>query len=146
MKQDPFEDLQAGQETVFSRLITREDVQKFVELTGDCNPLHVNDAFAIQNSFEGSVVHGMLTASFISTVIGTKLPGPGSLWYENSFRFLAPVYVGQTIQIKIHIRHKSIAQRVLALDVHVTSDAGQVVVEGEAKVKLLKNLKMEKKK
>ena len=138
---DRFEQLSVGQEAVFSHRITDEDVKKFVELTGDCNPVHLDDQFAIQNSFEKRVVHGLLTASFVSTVIGTQLPGPGSLWYEHAFRFLMPVYVGQTIQIKVRVRHKSNAQRVLALDVHVYGEGGQVVVEGEAKVKMLKNVK-----
>ncbi len=140
---DSFEQLHIGQESVFSHRITDEDVKKFVELTGDTNPLHLDDLFAVQRSFEKRVVHGMLTASFVSTVIGTLLPGPGSLWYEHSFRFLKPVYVGQTIQVHVRVRHKSNAQRVVVLDVHVYGEGNHVVVEGEAKVKVLNPFKIE---
>lgn len=140
---DRFEQLHVGQESVLAHRITDEDVQNFVELTGDSNPLHLDDQFAVQRSFEKRVVHGMLTASFVSTVIGTQLPGAGSLWYEHTFRFLRPVHAGQTIQVQVRIRHKSNAQRVVVLDVHVYGEGGEVVLEGEAKVKVLNTSQIE---
>lgn len=71
------------------KVITEADIRKFVEMTGDDNPLHVDRKFA-EETFKDIVVHGMLGASFISTVIGTKLPGPGALWVAQSLEFLLP--------------------------------------------------------
>jgi 3-oxoacyl-[acyl-carrier protein] reductase len=80
----------------------------------------------------------MLTASFISAVVGTKLPGPGSLWYEQSLRFLSPVRIGETIRVNARVIHKSIAQRILVLQTNVVGEDGRTVIEGEAKVKVVK--------
>jgi len=137
MIEDRFEQIKVGEEAEIFHTITAEDVDSFVKLTGDNNPLHVDDEYAATTSFKKRVVHGMLTASFISTMIGTKLPGKGSLWYEQQIRFLAPVRIGEKIRVLARVKQKSVAQRILVLETIVFDQGGHRVIEGEAKVKVL---------
>ena len=104
---DVFETIEMGQTDEFIHKVTEEDVQVFCHLTGDDNPLHMDDNYAKGTNFQKRVVHGMLTASFISTMIGTRLPGKGSLWYEQHIRFLSPVRIGDEIRIWAKVLHKS---------------------------------------
>lgn len=141
MSEDKLETIKVGDEAEISHVITAEDVDAFARLTGDNNPLHVDEAYAAETSFRKRVVHGMLTASFISTMIGTKLPGEGSLWYEQHTRFLAPVRIGERIRVWARVKHKSEAQRIVVLETVVFGEDGRRVIEGEAKVKLLQREK-----
>lgn len=138
---DKFDRLQVGDEADLSHLITAEDVTTFAKLTGDDNPLHMDAAYAAETTFKRPVVHGMLTASFISTMIGTKLPGEGSLWYEQQTRFLSPVRIGERIRVWAKVKHKSLAQRVVVLETIVFGEDGRRVIEGEAKVKVTQQQK-----
>jgi len=137
MSSDSFERIQVGDEAELTHTITAHDVDEFARLTGDDNPLHMDSKFAQTTSLRQRVVHGMLTASFISTMIGTKLPGKGALWYEQSLKFLRPVRIGQTILVRAKVLHKSLAQRLLVLSTDVLDQDGNTVVSGEAKVKLM---------
>lgn len=134
---DRLDQISVGDTAELEHRIRKEDVQGFCDLTGDDNPLHMDDSFAKASGFGKRVVHGMLTASFISTIIGTKLPGPGSLWYEQSIRFLRPVRLGETICVQAKVLQKSVAQRILVLETIVLGEAGDRVLEGQAKVKIL---------
>ena len=138
MNADRFETIREDEEAELLHTITPHDLETFVQLTGDDNPIHVDETFAATTTFRKPIVHGMLTASFISTMIGTKLPGLGSVWYEQSLRFLSPVRVGEKIRVWAKVRHKSPAQRILTLETHVFGEDGRKVIEGEAKVKMLK--------
>ncbi len=135
-KIDKFDQIRVADEAELLHLITKEDVTSFAKLTGDNNPLHMDAEYASGTSFKQPVVHGMLTASFISTIIGTKLPGEGSLWYEQQTRFLAPVRIGEQIRVWAKVKHKSLAQRVVVLETVVFGEDGRRVIEGEAKVKV----------
>lgn len=132
-----FDSLCVGDEVEFFHLITENDVDCFARLTGDCNPLHMDDSFAAKTTFRKRVVHGMLTASFLSTLIGTKLPGYGSLWYEQYFRFIAPVRIGEEIRVWAQVKHKSYGQRVVTLETAVYTQDGKKVISGEGKIKVL---------
>lgn len=134
---DRFEHIHLGDEEEITHVITREDVDSFVRLTGDNNPLHVDESYAAKTSFRKPVVHGMLTASFLSTMIGTRLPGQGSLWYEQDMRFLSPVRVGEKIRVWAKVRQKSLAQRVFVLDMAIFGEGNRRVIEGQAKVKIM---------
>ena len=133
---DVFETIEMGQTDEFIHKVTEEDVQVFCHLTGDDNPLHMDDNYAKGTNFQKRVVHGMLTASFISTMIGTRLPGKGSLWYEQHIRFLSPVRIGDEIRIWAKVLHKSISQRTIVLQTTVYNQLDQIVIDGEAKVKV----------
>jgi 3-hydroxybutyryl-CoA dehydratase len=92
-----FEDLHEGMNATVSRTITETDLRNFSGVSGDTNPMHLNEEFARATPFGGCIVHGMLTASLISAVIGTKLPGPGCIYMSQNLHFLAPVRVGDTV-------------------------------------------------
>ena len=138
MKEDRFESLRVGDEAEIFHTITSADIDTFAHLTGDTNPLHMDEAFAAKTSLSKRVVHGMLTASFISTIIGTRLPGEGALWYEQSLKFLTPVRIGERIRVWAKVKQKSRAQRILTIETNVYSDNNnRTVIEGVAKVKVL---------
>ncbi len=136
----PFEDYAVGETGELNRVITAADVARFVELTGDDNPVHVDDEFAAKVGAGGRVVHGMLAAGYVSTVIGTILPGPGALWLSERFNFRSPVRIDDRIHVQVRVRHLSPATRVLVLDVKVENQHGNVVLDGEAQVQVLEGI------
>ncbi len=91
------DELKVGDSAKFSKTISESDVYLFAGITGDFNPAHVDEDYAKNTYFKRRIAHGMLTASFISTVIGTMLPGPGTIYMHQAVNFLAPVYIGDTI-------------------------------------------------
>lgn len=132
-----FDAIQIGDTQSLVKTITESDVRKFVEMTGDDNPLHVNRAYAESTAFKDIVVHGMLGASFISTVIGTKLPGTGALWVSQNIEFLLPVRLGDVLTISCTVLKKYERERLLELDTRILNQNQQVVLTGQGKVKLL---------
>jgi acyl dehydratase len=133
-----FSEFQVGQVETFERVVTADDVRRFVELTGDTNPLHLDDDYAATVGFEkGRIVNGLLTASFVATLIGTRLPGPGALELSQKFNFRAPVQIGETVRVEGRIRRISPAIRALVLDIAIRNGQDVVVLDGEAVVQLL---------
>jgi 3-oxoacyl-[acyl-carrier protein] reductase len=126
-----------GETASLERRISADDVARFVELTGDDNPVHVDDAYAATMGLPSRVAHGVLTSGYVSTVIGTQLPGPGALWLSERFQFRAPVFIGDTIKVEVIVRRISKATRVLVLDVEVRNGRGKLVLDGEAHVQVL---------
>ena len=92
-----FEELAVGMHATVSRTITETDLRNFSGVSGDTNPMHLNEEYARSTPFGGCIVHGMLTASLLSAAIGTKLPGPGCIYMSQTLKFLAPVRVGDTV-------------------------------------------------
>lgn len=132
-----FDTLKVGDSQQLTRTITEDDIRKFVEMTGDDNPLHVDREFAGETPFKDIVVHGMLGASFISAVIGTKLPGPGALWINQSMDFLLPVRLGDVLIVSCTVLTKHERDRLLELETRIVNQNGQTVLQGHGKVKLL---------
>ena len=132
-----FEAIQVGDSQTLTKHITEEDVRKFVEMTGDDNPLHVDRSYAETTAFTDIVVHGMLGASFISTVIGTKLPGTGALWVSQSLDFLLPVRLGDVLTIRATVLKKHDRERLLELDTRIVNQSQQLILTGIGKVKVL---------
>ena len=128
-----FEDLKVGQTAVYARTITEADIVLFSGISGDTNPVHLNQEFAAGTMFSGRIAHGMLTASFISTVIGTRLPGPGVIYISQSLRFKAPVRIGDTVTARATITTLLPEKRRATLATVITVGA-KVVLEGEAEV------------
>lgn len=91
------EDIQMGMHAVFEKTITDADVTMYAGVSGDTNPLHINDRFAEKTRFKKRIVHGMLTTSFWSTIVGTLLPGPGCAYLSQETKFVKPVHVGETV-------------------------------------------------
>ena len=95
------EDLKINQTAEYTKTVTENDIKTFAEVSGDDNPVHTNEEFAKRTIFKKKIAHGFLTASFISTVIATKLPGPGSIYINQSLKFLAPVYIDEEISVNV---------------------------------------------
>lgn len=140
-EQISFEEIAIGQNVSFSRKIQAKDIADFAKLTGDVNPLHVDSNFALKYGYQSPVVHGMLSASFISTLIGTLLPGPGSLWIGLTLEFVSPVFDGETITIEGKVKQKSIVNRLIVLETRVINSKGEIIIRGESKVKMLQEKK-----
>jgi len=132
-----FDAIKVGETQMLTKHITELDVRKFVEMTGDDNPLHVDRAYAETTTFKDIVVHGMLGASFISTVIGTKLPGTGALWVSQNMEFLLPVRLGDVLTISATVVKKHERERLLELDTKIVNQNQQLILTGVGKVKVL---------
>ncbi|HYB09885.1 MAG TPA: MaoC family dehydratase [Alphaproteobacteria bacterium] len=127
------EDLKTGMNALYARTVTDADIVLFAGISGDLNPVHLNHEFAANTMFEGRIAHGMLTASFISTVLGTKLPGPGCIYLNQSLKFKAPVRSGDTVNARVTITAVDISKRKATL-LTVCTVNNRVVLEGEAQV------------
>lgn len=132
-----FEEITVGQNSTFEHVITEGDVQAFANLTGDFNPLHTDSEFAKTTMFQKQVVHGMLSASFISTIIGTSLPGSGALWMSQTLEFVKPAFIGDKISVKAKVKQKSPSTRIVILEVAVYNQNNELLIRGESSVKLL---------
>jgi 3-hydroxybutyryl-CoA dehydratase len=97
------EDLKIGQEANYEKKILEKDIMDFSLVTGDSNPVHMDDKFAKHTLFKKRIAHGFLSASLISTVIATKLPGPGSVYLNQTLKFLAPVFIGDLVNAKVKV-------------------------------------------
>lgn len=133
-----FEEINIGDTAEISHQITESDLEKFCDLTGDVNPLHMDSDYAESTTYKKRVAHGMLTASFLSTIIGTKLPGKGALWLSQTIQFLLPVRIGDTLKVIAKVKHKSKSNYIIVLDTIIYNQNGQKVLEGEARIKILK--------
>jgi len=128
-----------GDTASITHTITNSDIQKFVELTGDDNRLHVDEEFANKTSFKKPVAHGMIGASFISTIIGTKIPGDGALWYSQNLEFLLPIRVGDKLTIIATVIKKIDRQNSIELQTDILNQHKQKVTTGVAKVKIIED-------
>jgi 3-hydroxybutyryl-CoA dehydratase len=130
-----FEDMAVGMTASFSKTITDADLVLFVGVSGDTNPVHLDEDYASGTMFKGRVAHGALTASFISTVLGTKLPGPGSIYVAQTLKFTAPVHVGDTVTAKCEVT-SLVPERRLAIFKTQCFVRETLVIDGEATLKL----------
>lgn len=128
-----FEDLKVGQTALYARTVTETDIVLFAGISGDNNPVHINEEFASNTMFSGRIAHGMLTAAFISTVLGMKLPGPGAIYVSQTLRFKAPVRAGDTLNVRATVADLVPEKRRATLSTVITVD-NRVVLEGEAVV------------
>ena len=131
-------ELRVGQRECLSRTITAEDVAAFARLSGDYNALHLDDEFAARTEFAQRVVHGFLSASLLSTLVGMKVPGRGALYLSQQVDFTRPVYIGDTVEACATIEKIDIDTRIISLRTQITRAPHDVVLRGEAKVKVLR--------
>lgn len=126
-----FEDLALGMEARYVRRVAEHDLDAFAALTGDCNPVHLDEEFAAKSIFKGRIAHGMLTATYISAILGTKLPGPGAIYISQSLNFRAPVRIGDEVTATARVMELYPEKRraLLTCDCSV---AGKTVLEGDA--------------
>jgi 3-hydroxybutyryl-CoA dehydratase len=126
-----FEDLALGMTAVFSKTITEADLLLFAGVSGDTNPLHLDEEFASRTMFESRIAHGMLTASLVSTVLGTRLPGPGAVYVSQTVRFLAPVRIGDTVIARAAVAELLVERRRVRMATICTVGERRVL-DGEA--------------
>ncbi len=132
------ENFKVGTEKFIEKKITRELVLLYAELSGDKNPLHVDEIYAASTELKTPVAHGMLLNSFVSQLIGMELPGNGALWLSQSVNFEAPVHYGDNIKVKGKITHITRGENLLALRIEAINQNNICVLSGTATVKLLK--------
>lgn len=129
-----FDEIQVGQSAEFTKNISDEDVMLFAKISGDFNPVHVDEIAASKSQFGGRIAHGMLTAGLISAAIAGKLPGPGSVYLSQSLRFTAPVRIGDTVTATVGVIELVPAKRRVKLSTVCTNQKGETVIQGEALV------------
>lgn len=123
---------QVGQSANFTKTITETDVYLFAGITGDLNPAHMDETYASGTRFQHRIAHGMLSAGLISAVLGTRLPGPGSIYMNQTLKFLAPVYLGDTLTATATVKELIPEKNRAVLTTEVVNQKGVVVTTGEA--------------
>ncbi len=129
-----YADIQVGDKASMSKTVSEHDVYTFAGVSGDFNPVHINAEFAKTSMFKERIAHGMLSAGFISAVLGTALPGVNTIYLAQELAFTAPVKFGDTITATVEVIEKIVAKNRLILKTTATNQDGIVVVKGKATV------------
>lgn len=124
--------IQVGQRATRSLTLTAEHVRKFAEISGDYNPLHFDEAFAARTKFGRLVVQGGLTTGLLHALVAMDMPGPGTVFLSQNWKFTAPVFIGDTITAEAEIVSRHATKPVTRLRVRITTQRGETVLEGEA--------------
>lgn len=129
-------EIEVGMSGTVSKRITEEDVDTFAKVTGDYNPMHVDEEFAEKTQFHKRIAHGMLSAGMISACLGNKMPGPGAIYLNQSLRFDKPVYFGDVLvaTAKVEKIEQKAHFQIVTLSTIVTNQNGDVVTEGQAQL------------
>ncbi len=128
-----FEDLTVGMNAAVSRTVSEADILLFAGVSGDTNPVHLDEEFAASTMFGGRIAHGMLSAGLISAAFGTRLPGPGCIYLSQNLKFKAPVKVGDTVVARVTVKELKVEKR-RAVFSTVCTVRGAVVLDGEAEL------------
>ena len=134
LENHPFAEIGLGDSASLVRMVTNRDIQLFAAVSGDVNPAHVDALYAKSSRFNEIIAHGMLGASLISTVLGTRFPGPGTIYLGQSLKFLKPVHIGDTLTVTVTVTSIDAPRRRLVLDTRCIDQDGDVVIAGEAEV------------
>ena len=127
------EDLAIGMTAEFSKIVTSDDIQQFADLSGDHNPVHLDEDFAKTTPFKTRIAHGILSASFISRILGVQLPGPGAIYLKQNLSFLAPVKINDTVRAVVVITAIDTEKRRVTLETNAYIGDTQII-KGEAMV------------
>jgi 3-hydroxybutyryl-CoA dehydratase len=130
-----------GEEARFSRAFTQEDVEIFSRVSGDTNPIHLDENYAKQTRFGGRIIHGMLVSSLISSALGTILPGPGSVYLSQQLSFRAPARVGERLTARVRVTGWDATKGRVILATEVVNEREEQLIIGEAKLVLTSFLK-----
>ena len=128
-----YDQIHIGDSAEFSKTFSESDIYLYAGISGDFNPAHINEAYARNTYFKTRIAHGMLSAGLISAVIGTQLPGPGSIYMQQTLSFLAPVRMGDTVTARVEVVEKMDKKKVRLKTICLNQDA-IIVLEGEALV------------
>ncbi|HEV6964326.1 bifunctional enoyl-CoA hydratase/phosphate acetyltransferase [Roseateles sp.] len=129
-----FDEIAVGDSASIERTVTAADLQLFAALSGDFNPQHLDAGFAASTHFHGVVAHGMFGGALISAVLGTRLPGPGTIYLGQTLKFVAPVRIGDVLRVRVTVKAREATHRRVTLDCLCLNQHGQAVIEGEAQV------------
>ncbi|MEZ9877416.1 MaoC family dehydratase [Vibrio breoganii] len=129
----PFENIEVGMSVSYSQTVTDADVKQFAGLSGDHNPVHVDEEFATASRFKRRIAHGLISGSFFSALFGTKLPGPGCVYVSQSFNFKRPVYLGDTVTAIATVKSIDEAKRRVFFDT-VCKVRNKTVIDGTAEL------------
>ena len=124
--------LKIGDSASTSKQFSDADVRDFAAISGDQNPIHLDDNYAAETQFKRRIVHGMLTSGLISAVLGMQLPGPGSIYLKQTLNFRAPVFIDDTIKAVVTVTHVRDDKPIVTLDTKCFNQDGTVVLDGEA--------------
>lgn len=128
-------EINIGDTAEYSRTVTESDVVIFGGVSGDLNPAHFNEAYAKETFFKGRIAHGMLTAGYISTVLGMQLPGAGTIYMGQELKFTAPVRFGDTVTAVVRAMEKNEEKNIVIFETICTNQNGDIVLKGKATVK-----------
>jgi phosphotransacetylase/acyl dehydratase len=129
-----FDEIKIGDSASLSRTLTKEDIELFAVMSGDVNPVHVDEAFAHDDMFHKIIAHGMWSGALISTVLGTELPGAGTVYRSQTLNFRYPVVLGDIVVVTVTVRGKNAVNQCTVLDCRVVNQDGQVVIDGTAEI------------
>ncbi|ACV28167.1 (R)-specific enoyl-CoA hydratase [Anaerococcus prevotii] len=128
------DEVEVGQSASFTKTVTEADAYNYAGVSGDFNPAHINEEYAKNTFFKTRIAHGMISAGFISAVLGTKLPGPGTIYLGQDLKFLKPVRFGDTITATCTVEEIIKEKNRLTLRTVCTNQDGEVVIDGKALV------------
>jgi 3-hydroxybutyryl-CoA dehydratase len=129
-----YDEIQPGDSATFTKTLSESDIYLFAGITGDLNPAHVDAVTAASGMFKQRIAHGMLTGSFVSTVLAMKLPGPGTIYVGQELQFRGPVFIGDTVTAKVECTEKLEQRKWVKFKTTVTNQDGKLVVDGVATV------------
>ena len=129
-----FDEIEVGESATLERRLTWRDIELFAVVSGDVNPAHVDKDYARGDRFHEIIAHGMWGASLISTLLGTKLPGPGTIYVEQTLRFRRPVTIGELISVSVTVVSKDPVRHRVVLDCRCVNQQGETVIDGTADV------------
>ncbi|GKT03612.1 MaoC family dehydratase [Furfurilactobacillus sp. WILCCON 0119] len=130
------DELEVGMSGEFSKRVTEADVKDFAKVTGDYNPMHMDDEFAEQTQFHGRIAHGMISAGMISACLGTKMPGPGAIYLGQTLRFEKPVHFDDVLVVTAEVTKIEAKKhfKIATIATTVTNQNGEIVTDGEATI------------
>lgn len=136
----PYEDIEIGETASITKMISEADIVNFAGIIGDFNPIHVDPEYAQDTMFGERIAHGMLTASFISTLVGCGIPGKNALYLSQEVKFVKPVHIGDTITATAEVIEKIDAKRRIVMRTVIKNQRGEVVVDGKAVAMVMKKM------
>ena len=129
-----YDEIKIGQKACYSKSVTEKDIQLFAVISGDFNPVHLDDNYASKTIFKERIAHGMLTGAFISAALALKLPGPGTIYLGQSLRFMIPVKIGDQITVNLEVTNKRDKLNLVTLSCTAINQHRKIVIKGTAEV------------
>jgi len=129
-----YDEIEIGQQSSLERTLTQRDILLFAGVSGDINPIHLDPEFAKSTFFGKVIAHGMWSGIFVSTILGTQLPGPGTIYLEQQFRFRRPVEIGDTLKVTLTVTEKEPEKKLIRFDSTIVNQNGVTVVTGHTLV------------